>query len=48
MGRALPAMAEFALKLLRGDALKTATEEGYIERGVCINTFFDEVGPNGP
>ena len=44
MGKALPAMAEFALKLLRGDTLKTAEEEGYIERGVRINTFFDEIG----
>jgi glycine reductase len=44
MGKALPAMAEFAMKLLRGDTLKTAEEEGYIERGVRINKFFDEVG----
>ncbi len=44
MGKAIPAMAEFAMKLLRGDKLKTAEEEGYIERGVRINMFYPEVG----
>lgn len=44
MGKAIPAMAEFAMKLLKGDKLKTAEEEGYIERGVRINKFFNEVG----
>jgi glycine reductase len=44
MGKAIPDMAEFAMKLLRGDKLGSAAEEGYIERGVRINKFFDEVG----
>lgn len=44
MGQAVPAMAAFMLKLLKGEALKTAAEEGYIERGVRVNTFYDEVG----
>ena len=44
MGKAIPAMADFAMKLLTGAALKTAEEEGYIERGVRINKFFEEVG----
>ncbi len=44
MGKAIPAMTAFAMKLLSGEKLKTAEEEGYIERGVRINTFFEEVG----
>ena len=44
MGQALPAMAAFLLKLVKGEALKTAEEEGYIERGVRINTFYEEIG----
>ena len=44
MGTAVPAMSAFALKLLKGEALKTAEEEGYFERGVRVNTFYDEVG----
>lgn len=44
MGQAVPAMAAFMLKLLDGEKLKTAEEEGYIERGVRVNTFYEEVG----
>lgn len=44
MGEAVPAMCAFFLKLLRGDALKTAEEEGYFERGVRVNTFMNDVG----
>ena len=44
MGQAVPAMSAFLKKLLKGEALKTAQEEGYIERGVRVNTFYDEVG----
>jgi len=44
MGKAVPAMAAFALKLLSGRKLGSAAEEGYIERGVRVNTFYDETG----
>lgn len=44
MGKAVPAMAAFLSKLLSGTPLKSADEEGYIERGVRINTFYDEIG----
>jgi glycine reductase len=44
MGQAVPAMAAFALKLLSGRRLGSASEEGYIERGVRVNTFHDEIG----
>ena len=44
MGQAVPAMAAFLPKLLDKTPLKSAAEEGYIERGVRINKFFEEVG----
>ena len=44
MGQAVTAMTAFALKLLSGRKLGSAAEEGYIERGVRVNTFYDEVG----
>lgn len=44
MGKAVPAMTAFLVKLLEGDKLKSAEEEGYIERGVRINKFYEEVG----
>jgi glycine reductase len=44
MKEAVPAMAEFALKLLSGQELGDAAAEGYLERGVRLNTFFEEVG----
>ena len=44
MAAAIPLMAAFALKLLSGRKLGSASEEGYIERGVRVNTFHDEIG----
>ncbi len=44
MGQAVPAMAALLLKLLAGQRLGNAEAEGYIERGVRVNTFFEEVG----
>jgi len=44
MGQAVPAMAAFALKLLSGQKMGSAAEEGYIERGVRLNTFHEEIG----
>lgn len=44
MGQAVPAMSAFLLKLLKGETFKTAAEEGYIERGVRVNTFYEEIG----
>ncbi len=44
MGQAIPAMATLLLKLLRGEKLQTPALEGYIERGVRVNTFYEEVG----
>lgn len=44
MGQAVPAMVAFLPKLLDKTPLKSAKEEGYIERGVRINKFYEEVG----
>ncbi len=44
MAEALPAMGKLLLKLLRGERLGSAEQEGYIERGVRINTFYEETG----
>jgi glycine reductase len=44
MGKALPVMAALFAKILSGEKLGTAEAEGYIERGVRINTFYEEVG----
>ncbi len=44
MKNAVPPMAALFLKLLKKTPLCTAEVEGYIERGVRINTFYDEVG----
>ena len=44
MKNAVPAMAGLFLKLLKKEALKPAATEGYIERGVRINKFYDAVG----
>ena len=44
MGEAIPAMSKLLVKLLAGEKLKSAEEEGYIERGVRVNTFYSEVG----
>lgn len=44
MSKAVPPMAALLLKLAKGEKLGTAEEEGYIERGVRINTFFEKIG----
>ena len=44
MGQAIAAMIAFLPRILNGTELKSAEEEGYIERGVRINKFYDEVG----
>lgn len=44
MGKALPAMASLLLKLVRNEKLLPASEEGYIERGVRVNKFYEQVG----
>ncbi len=44
MTAALPAMGGLLLKVLRGEELKDAEADGYIERGVRLNTFYAETG----
>lgn len=44
MGEAIPVMAKFLTKLLRKEKLGTAEQEGYIERGVRINAFYEKIG----
>lgn len=41
---AVPAMAKLVLKMLSGAQLGSPEEEGYIERGVRINYFYDRPG----
>ncbi len=43
MRKAVPAMAKLVLKLLRGEPLGTPAEEGYIERGIRKNKFYDKL-----
>ena len=43
MKAAAPAMAKLLLKLLKGVPLSTPKEEGYIERGVRKNKFYDKL-----
>ena len=43
MRKAVPAMAKLALKLLKGEAVGKPSEEGYIERGVRKNIFYDKL-----
>ena len=43
MRKAVPAMAKLALKLLKGEAVGTPEEEGYIERGIRRNKFYDKL-----
>lgn len=43
MRKAVPAMAQLLLKLLKGEKLGTPAEEGYIERGVRKNKFYDKL-----
>lgn len=44
MGKAVPPMASILLRQMKGEKLGTPKAEGYIERGVRINKFYDEVG----
>ncbi len=44
MGKAVPAMASLLLKQMKGEAIGTPEEEGYIEKGVRINMFYEKVG----
>lgn len=43
MRAAVPAMAKLVLKLLRGEKIGTPAEEGYIERGIRKNKFYDKL-----
>lgn len=44
MGKAVPAMASLLLKQIKGEAIGTPEEEGYIEKGVRINMFYEKIG----
>lgn len=44
MGKAVPPMASILLKQLKGEKIGAPAAEGYIERGVRINKFYEEVG----
>lgn len=44
MGKAVPPMASILLKQLAGEKLGKPAEEGYIERGIRKNKFYEEVG----
>lgn len=43
MGKAVPAMAALILKQLKGEKIGLPSEEGYIERGVRVNKFYDKL-----
>ena len=43
MRKAVPAMASLALKLLKGEALGKPEAEGYIERGIRKNMFYEKL-----
>jgi len=43
MKTAAPAMAKLLLKLLKGNPLGTPKEEGYIERGIRKNKFYEKM-----
>lgn len=44
MGKAVPPMAAILLKQLKGEKLGSPAAEGYIERGIRKNKFYEEVG----
>ena len=44
MGKALPAMAKLALKLVKGEAMGPARLEGYIHRGIRKSFFHEKSG----
>ena len=43
MRKAVPAMAKIALKLLKGESVGKPSEEGYIERGIRRNIFYEKL-----
>ena len=43
MRKAIPAMAAMVLKLLKGEPIGSPSEEGYIERGIRKNKFFEKL-----
>ncbi len=43
MRKAVPAMAKLSLKLLKGESVGRPSEEGYIERGIRRNMFYDKL-----
>ena len=43
MRKAVPAMAKFALKLMKGEAFGKPETEGYIERGIRKNMFYEKL-----
>lgn len=43
MRKAVPAMAKLALKLLKGESIGRPSDEGYIERGIRKNMFYDKL-----
>lgn len=44
MRTAVPAMSALVLKLLGSEPIGTPEEDGYIERGIRVNKFFETVG----
>ena len=44
MGKAVPPMASILVRLMKGEKIGSPKAEGYIERGVRVNKFYDEVG----
>ncbi len=43
MKHAVPAMVKLLMKLLKGEAIGCPCEEGYIERGIRKNVFYDKL-----
>lgn len=43
MKNAVPGMVQLTMKLLKGEKLGTPCEEGYIERGIRKNKFYDKL-----
>lgn len=44
LGKAVPVMASIILRRMKGEQLGNPADEGYIERGVRVNKFYDEPG----
>lgn len=41
---AVPAMAKFIMKVLKGDSVGSPLDDGYIERGIRVNCFHEKIG----